>query len=280
MTESDEFHRRYAAALRAYLQTQSEADLLVGQELGRRALQEDISTLEIIEKHFRLVNDHFAREWAVDRSAALEFLLQALAPLDVATRGFLDGTRRYEEQRARAEDLADRDEFRSALVNSLQEGFFVADDEGAVTEINEAFTKITGYPAHGTPYRWPHPWLVDEKAAQLQQSRLNRENQVQYETPIRHRDGRLAWVAANVNRVTGPAADEFLYVGTIRDITAERAFAARESAVLRLATAVGVAKTLAEVLSTTLDECRTAIDVERVVAAVWPTDGGDPTIQV
>ena len=82
-----------------------------------------------------------------------------------STRGFLDGTKRYAEQRARAEDLADRDKFRTALVNSLQEGFFVADHEGAVVDINNAFAEILGYPAEGLPYRWPHPWLVDKKTA-------------------------------------------------------------------------------------------------------------------
>jgi PAS domain S-box-containing protein len=279
VTKAGDFHVRYAAALRTYLEAQAEEDLAVGHELGRRALQQRISTLEIVENHFQVVSD-LAKNPGFDGSAALVFLLQMLAPLDVATRGFLDGTRRYEEQRARAEDLADRDEFRSALVNSLQEGFFVSEPNGAVIEINDAFTKITGYPASGLPYRWPHPWLVDEQAARLQQSRLNREHQVQYETPIRHRDGRLAWVAANVNRVMTNAGAEDVYVGTIRDITAERAFAARESAVLRLATAVGVAKSVAEVLSVTLDECRVALDVQRVVAAVWPTNGSDPTIQV
>jgi len=279
MTQAGDFHVGYAAALRTYLESRGEEDLSVGHELGRRALQEDISMLEIIENHFQLV-DELAQNPGSDAAAALAFLLQTLAPLDIATRGFLAGTRRYEEQRARAEDLADRDEFRNALVNSLQEGFFVSDRSGAVVELNDAFTKITGHQAHGLPYRWPHPWLVDEKAARQQLSRLSQESQVQYETPIRHRDGRLVWVAANINRVTTDAADGDVYVGTIRDITAERAFAARESAVLRLATAVSVAKSVSEVLSITLDECRLALDVHRVVAAVWPTNGGDPTIQV
>ncbi|MDT7769821.1 MAG: hypothetical protein QOI30_2831 [Mycobacterium sp.] len=279
MTPDDDFHIGYAAALRAYLEARGEEALAVGHELGRRALQDDISMLEIVEKHFLLV-DELAQHPSVDGAAALAFLLQTLAPLDVATRGFLAGTKRYEEQRARAENLADRDEFRNALVNSLQEGFFVSDRNGAIVELNDAFTKLTGYPARGLPYRWPQPWLVDEKAARLQQSRLSQEHQVQYETPIRHRDGRLVWVAANINRVNADAADGDVFVGTIRDITAERAFAARESAVLRLATAVSVAKSMSEVLSITLDECRLALDVHRVVAAVWPTSGADPTIQV
>lgn len=83
---------------------------------------------------------------AAGRPIALEFLLQTLAALDIATRGFLDGTRRYEQERARAEDLAHRDTFRNALVNSLQEGFFVADHDGAVIEMNSAFAEIIGYP--------------------------------------------------------------------------------------------------------------------------------------
>ena len=279
MTPPGDFHVGYAAALRTYLKVRGEEELAVGHELGRRALQEDISILEIIENHFQLVDD-LAEHPGFDRAAALGFLLQTLAPLDIATRGFLAGTKRYEEQRARAEDLADRDEFRNAVVNSLQEGFFVSDRSGGVVEFNDAFAKITGYPAHGLPYRWPHPWLVDEKAARQQRSRLSQENQVQYETPIRHRDGRLVWVTANINRVTTDTAEDEVYVGTIRDITAERAFAARESAVLRLATAVSVAKSVSEVLSITLDECRLALDVHRVVAAVWPTTGAEPTIQV
>jgi PAS domain S-box-containing protein len=274
---SDDFDACYAIALRSYLETGSEQDLAVGHELGRRALHDDISVLKIVEQHSELVRQETS---AFDGARALAFLLQTLAPLDIAMRGFLDGTKRYEEQRARADDLADRDVFRNAVVNSLQEGFFVSDDSGAVIEVNDAFAKITGYPAQGLPYPWPHPWLVDIKAAEFQRSRLNHETQVQYETPIRHHDGRLVWVAANVNRIKADNTDGDVYVGTLRDITAERAFAARESAVLRLATAVSVAKSMSDVLSITLDECRLALDVHRVVAAVWPTEGAEPSIQV
>jgi PAS domain S-box-containing protein len=277
-SNTDEFHAQYTAALRSYLHARSEDNLAVGHELGRRALQEQISVLDIIENHFRVLEE-LAKSSQVDAPAALEFLLQALATLDVATRGFLDGTRRYAEERARAEDLADRDKFRTALVNSLQEGFFVADHDGAVVEINNAFAEILGYPAEGLPYRWPHPWLVDRKTAAAEQSRVKRDGSSQYETPIRHSDGHLAWVAVSINAVTGPGSDLDVYVGTIRDITAERAFAARESAVLRLATSVGVAKSVAEVLAITLDECRAAVDVQRVVAVTWPPGDGEPTVQ-
>jgi PAS domain S-box-containing protein len=279
MTDTADFRAQYAVALQNYLGTRDGDSLGIAHELGRRALQEQVSMLDIVEQHLRVVLD-VSKDVHIDAPVALEFLLQTLAPLDVATRGFLDGTKRYAEQRARAEGLADRDKFRTALVNSLQEGFFVADHEGSVIEMNKAFIDILGYAEDDLPYRWPHPWLVDKKTAQQQQSRVRSSGAAEYETPIRHRDGHLAWVTVTINAVKEADSERQVYVGTIRDITAERAFAARESAVLRLATAVAVAKSVAELLSITLDECRTAIDVQRVVAVSWPSGDGEPAVEV
>ncbi|MDP7725808.1 SpoIIE family protein phosphatase [Mycobacterium sp. TY814] len=277
MTYTDEFHDHYRAALRTYLQTRNEDSLAVGHELGRRALQEQISMLDIIENTFWLL-DELSQTEQVDRGTALEFVLQTLAPLDVATRGFIDGTRRYAQERARAEDLADRDRFRTALVNSLQEGFFVADEHGAVVEINSAFAEILGYGADGLPYSWPQPWLVDRDGTYAEQQRVRELGSAEYEIPVRHRDGHPAWVAVSINAVRGPDGGPDVYVGTVRDVTARRAFAARESAVMRLATSVSVAKSVAEVLEITLGESRATVDVRRVVAVMWPSGEAEPQV--
>lgn len=279
MTYPGEFHDEYRSALRTYLATRNEDVLAVGHELGRRALQEQISMLDIIENTFWLL-DELSKTDPVDRGTALEFVLQTLAPLDVATRGFIDGTRRYAEERARAEDLADRDRFRTALVNSLQEGFFVADEDGGVIEVNNAFADILGYGADGLPYPWPQPWLVDREGTYAEQQRVRERGSAEYEIPVRHQDGHLAWVAVSINAVRGPDGGPDVYVGTIRDVTARRAFAARESAVMRLATSVSVAKSVAEVLEITLEESRAAVDVRRVVAVMWPSGEGEPSVVV
>ncbi len=277
MTGAADFHASYAAALRAYLAAQGEDTLAVGHELGRRALEEQISMLEIIENHSRLVD---GPDSGIETAVALRFLLQTLAALDVATRGFIDGTKRYAQQRARADDLADRDEFRTALVNSLQEGFFVADGSGSVIEINDAFADITGYGPDGLPYARQHPWMADDKASNERLARLLAQGTLEAEAPIRHRDGHIVWVAMSVNAVTSPSAGEDTYVGTIRDITATRAATERERAVAHLATAVSVAKSVGEVLSATLDECRTTLGVRRVAAVMWPTGEHDPTVHL
>ena len=280
MTGAADFHASYAAALRAYVAAQGEDTLAVGHELGRRALQDQISMLEIIENHSRLVD---GQDSAIDTAVALQFLLQTLAALDVATRGFIDGTKRYEQQRARADDLADRDEFRTALVNSLQEGFFVADRSGAVIEINDAFADITGYGPEGLPYAWQHPWMADANGANERLAGLLAHGTLDTEGPIRHRDGHIVWVAMSVNAVTSPSTDGETgdtYVGTIRDITAARAAAERDRAVAHLTTAVSVAKSVGEVLSATLDECRTTLGVRRVAAVIWQAGDRDPTVHL
>ncbi|MDT5014091.1 MAG: hypothetical protein QOD39_251, partial [Mycobacterium sp.] len=277
MTEPGDFYLRYAEALGAYLGTGDEASLAVGHELGRRALGDRMSVLDIIENHSRLVQE---RSTPPDGAAALQFLLQTLAALDVATRGFLDGTRRYEQQRARADDLADRDEFHSALVNSLQEGFFVANHNGTIVEINDSFADITGYGPDDLPYRPLYPWVDDESEATAQLSALARDGTIAAETSIRHRDGRIRWVEVSINAVAADVSDRQVYVGTIRDITATRAAAVRERAVARLATAVGVAKSVDEVLSITLGQCRSSLDAQRVMAVVWPQGDGDPAVHV
>src|SRR5262245_41132132 len=225
MTDASDFHAQYAAALRAYLDDQGEDTLAVGHELGRRALQDQISMLEIIENHSRLV---YGPDSSTENAVALQFLLQTLAALDVATRGFLDGTRRYEQQRARAEDLADRDEFRDALVNSLQEGFFVADHTGGIVEINDAFAEITGYGQDDLPYRSPYPWATDNPEPNTRFAALREGGRTTTETSIRHRDGSVRWVALSINSVTAQGIDHPAYVGTVRDITATRVVAERE----------------------------------------------------
>ncbi len=192
-----------------------------------------------------------------------------------------DFHQRYERERARADDLADRDVFRSALVNSLQEGFFITDATGCVVEINDAFAEVTGYGQEDLPYPMPHPWAVDGVAADDRRAALVRDGRMTAETKIRHRDGRTRWVAISINAVPDHNSRRGLYVGTIRDVTAPRAAAERDRAMARLATAVSVAKDVDEVLAITLAQCRVPLDAQRLIAVTWPkVNGEEPTVRV
>ncbi|MFI6312969.1 SpoIIE family protein phosphatase [Nocardia fusca] len=267
----------YADALRRHLADPEGDGLAEGHELGRRALVEGISLLDLTEHHFRVAKQVQAEagETAGPRDAghtenllaenALEFLLQTLITLDVATRGYLDGTRRYEQQRSRADDLAGRDEFRTALVESLQDGFFVADARGTIIEVNKAFGELTGYGAAGVPYPLPHPWSIPEGPRYPD---LGTEAS-RFVVPVQHRDGRRRWIAVSTSALVKPDGEEHIFVGTVRDVTAEHDAQARDQAANRLATALAAATTVAEVLEVGLDELRRTVGAETAVVAVW-----------
>ncbi|MFD8245844.1 SpoIIE family protein phosphatase [Nocardia sp. NPDC059691] len=277
----------YGDALRRHMDSPTQAGLAEGYELGRRALVEGISLLDLTENHFRVVQEAEeqrqkdaaaeGRELAARLpETALEFLLQTLVPLDIATRGYLDGTRRYEQQRTRADDLAGRDAFRTALVESLQDGFFVADAQGTIIEVNTAFGALTGYGAAGIPYPLPHPWSSPDGPRYPD---LGTEAQ-RFVIPIRHRDGRNVWLAVSTSALIKPEDNERIFVGTLRDITAEHDAQARDQAASRLATAVGAATSVVEVLAVGLDELRRTVGAETAVVAVWPSRNAVPEVYV
>ncbi|MDP9165235.1 MAG: SpoIIE family protein phosphatase, partial [Actinomycetota bacterium] len=169
--------------------------------------------------------------------------------------------------------------FRTALVNSLQEGFFVVDHAGTIVEVNDAFAAVTGYGPEGLPYVWPYPWLADEYAAGKRLNALVETGSLTADTPVRRADGSMTWAVVSINRVIADGDDKDAYVGTIHDITTERASEVRRDAVVRLATALTAATSVSEVLDVLL-EVSSAVEVARVVIAIWSQAGADPSVRV
>jgi len=161
-------------------------------------------------------------------------------------------------------------------VDSLQDGFFVADHTGAITEINDAFAEITGYGRDGLPYRAPYPWVDDVRAATTRLDTLRRDGRISTEIVIRCRDGERRAVALSIGALNADRAEHRVYIGALRDITADQAAAERERTVARLATAISVARSIDEVLAVTLTHCRSTLDAQRLMAVVWPADDTGP----
>jgi PAS domain S-box-containing protein len=167
-----------------------------------------------------------------------------------------------------------------ALVESLDEGFFVCDERGLLSDVNDAFGQITGYGPEGLPYRPPYPWQPDA-VTEPELRRLFdtfveqslRAGSGRYTYPIRHRDGRVVWAATTVQAIPGQDDRGRVFVGTIRDVTAEHEAAGREAAVARLAAGLAGAADVAEVLNAGLAELHRTFGASRAVAAIWPRHG-------
>lgn len=173
--------------------------------------------------------------------------------------------------------------WRTALVDSLQEAFFVCDADGAVIEINAAFTDILGYSTDGLPYHPVHPWwpsaetdpegyrAVDEAFATL----LGRTHGT-YTIPVTHRDGHRLWARAAFAQAQDPDTGRAVIVGTFRDVTAEHYAIQRDSALASMSTRLAEATTLTDAMAGALSELKDLWRAEGVVASVFGA-GDEPT---
>jgi PAS domain S-box-containing protein len=171
--------------------------------------------------------------------------------------------------------------WRTALIDSLQEAFFVCDEQGAVIEINSAFTDVLGFGPEGLPYAPVHPWWPDPDADPegYQQvadafATLMGQPRGAYTVPVRHADGHRLWAAAAFNQVEDPDTGRRVIVGTFRDVTAEHYAVQRESALGALSVRLSEAESLNVALRAVLDVLRDQWQAMRVSAAVFDASGG------
>jgi hypothetical protein len=95
MTGLDDLRRDYRVAFLQYLPRRAEAALSRGYELGRAAVIEGVSILELARIHHEVLLEAL-RETPAEglpqvATSASEFFLEVLATFDMAQRGFLDG---------------------------------------------------------------------------------------------------------------------------------------------------------------------------------------------
>ncbi|MFK0247175.1 SpoIIE family protein phosphatase [Amycolatopsis azurea] len=175
--------------------------------------------------------------------------------------------------------------WRAALIDSLQEAFFVCDEHGAVVEINSAFTDILGYGPEALPYLPVHPWWpdadTDPDAYRLVADAFEtvlRNRRGSYTIPVAHRDGHRLWVTASFNQVEDPESGRRVAVGTFRDVTAEHYVIQRQSALSGLNQQLAQADSVEEALLAAMDELRRVWKARRVLAVFFPARGADPVI--
>lgn len=95
MTDLDNLERNYRAAFLRYLPRREEAALHLGYELGRSAVTDGLSILELARVHhdvfLEVLRDTPAEDLTRVAAAASEFLLEVLATYDMTQRAFRDG---------------------------------------------------------------------------------------------------------------------------------------------------------------------------------------------
>jgi PAS domain S-box-containing protein len=172
--------------------------------------------------------------------------------------------------------------WRTALIESLQEAFFVCDEQGAVIEINAAFTEILGYGPEGLPYQLDHPWWPD--AGTEPEARNHVEElfadlpdppRGSFTVPVTHREGHRLWVTVSLNHVDDPDTGDQVMVGTFRDVTAEHYAVQLEAALASLNQQLAQADTVGDAVDAAARELRILWAARRVLAVTFPADSVD-----
>ncbi|CAM2932865.1 SpoIIE family protein phosphatase [Mycobacterium intermedium] len=172
--------------------------------------------------------------------------------------------------------------WRTALVNSLQEAFFICDDQGAVIEINTAFTEILGYGPEQLPYELDHPWWPSadtepEARRQIEAAFTEMLHSAHgaLTVPVTHHDGHRLWVAVNFSHAHDPDSGRRVMVGTFRDVTAEHYSVQRATALAALNQQLVQADTVDDALGGAAEELRRVWQARRILAATFLTNSED-----
>ena len=91
----ERFQRDYAPIFLRYLSERSELVLQEAYELGRRAMRERLSMLDLVRIHHFVLLDVLRSHRSADElediaGAASDFLVEALATFEMAQRGFME----------------------------------------------------------------------------------------------------------------------------------------------------------------------------------------------
>ncbi|GIH19809.1 SpoIIE family protein phosphatase [Rugosimonospora africana] len=239
-------------ALRAEPRTAGVPVMLLSARAGQEAAVEGLSA--------------GADDYLVKPFAAQEFLARVRGNVDLAR------LRNHHSQ------------WRTALIDSLQEGFFVADADGTIVEVNSAFTDILGYPADGLPYPAPHPWWPDPHADSSAHEQVTEAYRQVISAPhgstvvpLRHRDGHRLWATLATNSVRDDRGTRMM-VGTIRDVTTERYAAARDTALNAMNECLASARTVPEVLQAAVTRLRRQWLAPAVFARAGAATVSAPTV--
>lgn len=215
MKHDEELRNRYALALQSFLEKADEATLEEAYELGRRALKQEVSLIEMVTLHCEAFNQAVAQMPQNKEGCELvkpsgRFLIEALTPYEMTISG-------YRESNAALQTSEER--YRELFENA-NDIIFTTDIEGRLTSINRAGEKLTGYRRNEPP---PLPVNVltmeyFEQAVRIFDNLVASSNPITHEFEILAKDGHMLTVEVSAR----PILHEGKTVGVqgiARDIT-------------------------------------------------------------
>ncbi|MBX5481743.1 MAG: response regulator [Myxococcaceae bacterium] len=253
MSRVDEFAEAWAAALNAWLERRDEAALANAYLLGRRALNERRSLVELAHLHARAVESSSAS----DVRPATRFLAEALGPPELALQGYREAIQQLRELNAtlerrveeRGRELARTELLYRQLVEQLPVVTYSASGrpDEPMRFFSPQLVRLTGFPESAwrkLPGRWGgrlHPEDEPRVIAELERAAASGQP-FRAEYRLLRADESIAWIRDEARWVE--VDGERLQQGIWLDVTEQRMLeegvrqAQKMDAIGRLAAAV------------------------------------------
>jgi PAS domain S-box-containing protein len=231
--------------------------------------------------------DRFVRAWLADRAAlragetdcrlwnaateSWRFVVARGVPIveDGALREWI-GTVTDVHDRTEAVLRAAADaQLRNAVLQSLQDGVYVAAATGEIIDVNDSWPRLFGYERDEVlgkepPYAWwPDPATHPDEYADCERMgavATGERDSGEFEVSFRRRDGQLFPALVTVTAVRADDGALAMLVGTVKDVTVHAEAEARLRAVARLTARLSSATDLAEVGGVALSELMAEFD--------------------
>jgi PAS domain S-box-containing protein len=172
--------------------------------------------------------------------------------------------------------------WRKALTESLQDAFVIADAEGFIIEVNDAFRQLVGFNG-SLPQPVPHPWWPDPETepaewrlAEAAARDVLGATGGRVRVPLRHATGHRIWVDVVYSSLVDDDGRR-VYVLTMRDVTVDVTAAERLTATTRMATRLAEATGVEEVLAVGLAELRRFAGAQHG-SVVGRGEAGEPVV--
>ncbi|WP_156758147.1 SpoIIE family protein phosphatase [Actinokineospora pegani] len=172
--------------------------------------------------------------------------------------------------------------WRAALVEALDDGFFMMDGDGAILEMNAAFAQTLGIDPADVPVTRPYPWVpphpdTGEKLETLLSEGLT-DGGGRFLVPAVRPSGRRLWLSVSLNEVAVPGVAK-RFVGTMRDVTADRVAAERDAAQATFAGRLADAADVGAVLEAGTAGLGAAWSTGPAVVAAWVTEPDEAGVE-
>jgi PAS domain S-box-containing protein len=200
-------------------------DELVGSPFKKYFTEPDSAELGVKRTFAKgvVTNYELVLKTKTGRKAIVSFNASIFRGADENIQGIFASARDISEQARLQFQLSEQQAYNRSLIEASADALFVVAPDGAVTDVNEEATRLTGYSRkHLINSKFSDYFTESERASQAVEKTLNENRVLGYELTLITRQGRKITVSFNAGIFTDASGQPLGVLAGARDITEQK----------------------------------------------------------